>query len=101
MKKSVAVGCILFIISISAFAQVGDIKSASSANKTSGRSDRGRAGSASAIYFFLDFTFRTVVPWQINTLQKKGEVPNVLSLELFGQAAIQPSTYYVFNPRVR
>ncbi|MEI9921772.1 MAG: hypothetical protein WDO14_23720 [Bacteroidota bacterium] len=101
MKKYIALACILFIVSVSAFAQVGDIKSASSSNKSSGRSDRGSSGNASLIYMFVDFSVRTIVPWQINTLQKRGEVPNVLSLEVFGQASIQPSTYYVFNPRVR
>src|ERR1044071_8686005 len=102
MKKSITLGCILILATVSAFAQVGDIKGASSANKSSGRSDRGRSGSnASLAYFFIDFTVRNLVPWQINTLQKRGEVPNVLSLEVFGQASIQPSTYYVFNPRVR
>ncbi len=42
-----------------------------------------------------------MVNWQINTLQHRGEVPNVLSLEVYGQASIQPSTYYIFNPRIR
>jgi hypothetical protein len=45
--------------------------------------------------------FQTIVPWQVNTLHKRSEVPNVLSLEVYGQTAIQPSTYYVFQPRVR
>jgi hypothetical protein len=100
MKRYFSLAVIVVLISSTAFAQVGDIKSASKSNKSSGRSDR--AGSnASMAYFFIDFTVRTIVPWQINTLQKRGEVPNVLSLEVYGQASIQPSTYYVFNPRVR
>ena len=100
MKQKIALVFILLIVTIGAFAQVGDIKSASKANKTSGRSDRS-GSNASMAYFFIDFTLRTIVPWQIKTLQKRGEVPNVLSLEVYGQTAIQPSTYYVFNPRVR
>jgi hypothetical protein len=84
-----------------AHAQVGDIKGASSASKSGGRSDKGRSAGFGAAYIFVDFAVRSIVPWQINTLQKKGEVPNVLSLELYGQAGIQPSTYYIFNPRVR
>jgi hypothetical protein len=100
MQRIISLTCVFFIVTLGAFAQVGDIKSASKANRSSGRSDR--AGSnVSMAYFFIDFTVRTIVPWQINTLQKRGEVPNVLSLEVYGQAAIQPSTYYVFNPRVR
>jgi hypothetical protein len=102
MKKNLAFVCILVCAGISAFAQVGEIKGASLSNKSSGRSDRGRSGAgASLAYMFIDLTVRSVIPWQINTLQKRGEVPNVLSFEVYGQAAIQPSTYYVFNPRVR
>lgn len=99
MKRYFSLAAIAVLISSTAFAQVGDIKAAS-ASKT--YRDRGSRGSnASLIYFFADFTVRTIIPWQINTLQKKGEVPNVLSLEVYGQTSIQPSTYYVFNPRVR
>jgi hypothetical protein len=102
MKRYFSLVVMMVLISSAAFSQVGDIKGASSANKSSGRSDRGRSGSnASLAYFFIDFTVRNIVPWQMNTLQKRGEVPNVLSLEVYGQASIQPSTYYVFNPRVR
>jgi hypothetical protein len=101
MKKHIIPGCILLMISVTTFAQVGEIKSASRANKSSGRSDRASGSSASMAYFFIDFTLRTIIPWQISTLQKRGEVPNILSLEVYGQASIQPSTYYVFNPRVR
>lgn len=101
MKRHIIIGCMLFVLTATAFAQVGEIKSASSSNKSSGKSDHGRAGSAVLAYYFIDFTARTIIPWQINTLKKRGEVPNVLSLEIYGQAAIQPSTYYVFNPRVR
>ncbi len=102
MKKISLALCFLLVCVI-AHAQVGDIKGASSSNKSGGGSDRGRSGGsgAGAVYFFVDFAVRSIVPWQINTLQKRGEVPNVLSLEVFAQAGIQPSSYYIFNPRVR
>jgi len=99
MKNHISLVIGLLFIGIIAHAQVKDIKGASSSNKSG--SDRGRSGGFGAAYFFIDFAFRSVIPWQINTLQKRGEVPNVLSLEVYGQVAIQPSTYYVFNPRVR
>ncbi len=54
-----------------------------------------------AMVYFVDFAVRGLAAWQMSTLQHRGEVPNVLSLEVYGQAAIQPSTYYIFNPRVR
>lgn len=98
--KTFIVATALIFVGFTAAAQVGDIQSASKSNKSG--FDRGSsASSAGFAYFFVDFTLRTIVPWQINTLHKRGEVPNVLSLEVYGQASIQPSTYYVFNPRVR
>lgn len=91
------------LIATSSFSQVNSIKSSSSSNSSKGGSDRGRSGSASgsAIYFFFDVAVRGLAAWQVNTLQKKGQVPNILSLEVYGQAAVQPSTYYIFNPRIR
>lgn len=101
MKKYIFLVICLFAASIG-YAQVNDIKGASSSNKSGGGSDRGRSSvGAGAVYFFIDVAVRGLAVWQINTLQKRGEVPNVLSLEVFGQAGIQPSTYYIFNPRVR
>jgi hypothetical protein len=101
MKRFISLA-ILSFVATSALAQVGAIKSASKANK-SGGSERGggSSGGALAAYYFVNFAINTIVPWQINTLHKRGEVPNALSLEVYGQAAVQPSTYYVFQPRVR
>jgi len=101
--KALLFNIIAFVlISSTTFAQVDGIKKSSSSNRSSGASERGRSsGSGIGAYIFVDFALRTIVPWQVNTLQKRGQVPNVLSLEVYGQAAIQPSTYYVFNPRVR
>jgi hypothetical protein len=99
MKKYISLAIILFV-SAHAFAQVNDIKR-SSAGKSGGSEGRGGSGGVGAAYFLINFAVRGLVPWQINTLHKRGEVPNVLSLEVYGQVAIQPSTYYIFNPRVR
>jgi len=92
---------ILFLATTSMFAQVSDIKTASS-GKSGGSEKRGGGGGGIGLaYFAVDFAIRNVVPWQINTLRKRGEVPNVLSLEVYGQVAIQPATYYIFQPRIR
>ena len=99
MKRYFSLIFVLLLVSSFAFAQVDAIKKSSSGS-SGGGSEKGRS-SAVAAYYFINFAFRTIIPWQISTLQKRGEVPNVLSLEVYGQAAIQPSTYYVFNPRVR
>lgn len=89
---------------MNAAAQVSEVKSASTANQ-SREGGGGRNGGASfgpaMFYMFADVTIRGFVVWQTSVLQKRGEVPNILSLEVFGQASIQPSTYYVLNPRVR
>jgi hypothetical protein len=106
MNKLTALTCLLIVsmfASINATAQVGSVKSASSSNKSGGSDRGGRSGSfgPGMVYMFADVTIRGLAIWQTNVLERRGEVPNVLSLEIFGQAAIQPSTYYVFTPRIR
>lgn len=93
----------LFVLAgITAAAQVDGIKGASKANRSSGGSEsKGGSVSAGMLYFFGDLLFRGTYLAQTNVLQRRGEVPNVLSLEVFGQTAVQPSSYYIFNPRVR
>jgi hypothetical protein len=87
-------------ITLTGFAQVGEIKSKSASN--GGRSGRSEGNSGGGFgYFFFNFIGSGLVDWQRASLQKRGEVPMVLSLEAFGQAAIQPSSYYIFLPRVR
>lgn len=94
---------VFVLAGITVTAQVDNIKSSSKANKSSGGDSRGGGGSAAggAFYFFGDLLIRGTFMAQKNVLQRRGEVPNVLSLEVFGQAAFQPSSYYIFNPRVR
>lgn len=101
LKLAFIVGFI--VVCSTLHAQVNSIKQASSSRGSSsseGRRSGGGGGSAAAIYFAADL-FRLLGAWQVNTLQHRGEVPNVLSLEVYGQMAVQPSQYYVFNPRVR
>jgi hypothetical protein len=101
MKKYISLALVL--ICFTASAQVNDIKTSSSSNSSRSGSDRGKGSSSgsAAMFYFVDFAVRGLAAWQVSTLQHRGEVPNVLSLEVYGQAAIQPSTYYIFNPRVR
>ena len=94
---------VLMLACNAATAQVGTVKGASSSNRN-GSSEGGFRGGPFGVgmfYMFADVTVRGFAIWQKNVLQHRGEVPNVLSLEVYGQAAIQPSTYYVFNPRIR
>lgn len=93
---------LLLVVSQFTFAQVSDIKSASSGNaKSTGggdkRSDRGGAHGN----FFFDFMINNIGNWQRHVLRRREVNPYVVSLDVVVQAAIQPSRYYLVNPRVR
>jgi hypothetical protein len=84
-------------------AQVDDIKrkSSESSSGSSGGSESSSNG-GSGIYFdvaiqSLEFFF----VWQKETLLKKESNPNITSLDVLLQAAVQPSTYYIVTPRIR
>jgi hypothetical protein len=88
--------------------QVDQIKNSSSSNsKGSGSSRSGEGGSSSGsssgffVYLFVDLIGRGVGEWQRSKLLKKEINPRIVSLELPMQVAVQPSNYYLFNPRVR
>jgi len=92
---------ILCIVSSDAIAQVGQIKNKSSGN-SSRRSEGGLSGasSASSVFFFFDM-IRVVGSAQAVQLQRRDSLKRIVSLEAFFQGAIQPSTYYLLNPRIR
>lgn len=85
-------------------AQVSDIKNASSSNASSGGGGGDRRGSsgnsAAFIYFFAD-ALNGLVSWQQYKLQKRELNPYLVSFDIISQVAIQPSRYYLYNPRIR
>ncbi len=85
--------------------QVDQIKSSSSANTTGGGGSRSgeRSGSSSGVfvYFFVDLIGHGIGEWQRSKLAKREINPRMVSFELPMQAAVQPSSYYVLNPRFR
>jgi hypothetical protein len=95
---------LLVIHLIFAQAQVSDIKTASSSNAGSGGGSgdrRGGSGNSGAfIYFFAD-ALNGLASWQQYKLQKKDVNPYMVSLDIISQVAIQPSRYYLYNPRIR
>ncbi len=99
--KPFGFGLILFFLSIVVVAQVNDIKNKSSEN-SSRKSEGGRSGSSgsSNIAIFFD-VFRLIGSAQSDKLQKADSIKRLVSLETFFQGAVQPSTYYLFNPRIR
>jgi hypothetical protein len=81
-------------------AQVGDIKNASSRNATRGGVDRG-GGSGGSFSFLIYEGLNVLINWQEYKLQKKHVNPYMVSLDIISQVAIQPSRYYLYNPRIR
>lgn len=88
----------VLMLATPSLAQVGSIKSASKAGGSS-RGERGSFGGGG--YFFFNMLTNGVYHWQRATLSRREEIPSIVSLDVFGQVAVQPSRYYVFNPRIR
>lgn len=83
----------------SLLAQVDEIKSAS---RSSGRGgDQSSGGSSFAADFVFNFMVGNMVQWQRNTLSKRSEIPDLISVDATLQAAAQPSSYYIIHPRIR
>lgn len=98
-------GLLFFFMLTHAWGQVDQIKSSSSSNSKGSGGSRSGEGSGSSsgmfVYFFVDLIGHGIGEWQRSKLAKKEINPRIVSLELPMQAAVQPSNYYVFNPRIR
>jgi hypothetical protein len=104
MKNVLLTLFLLVMLSQSGSGQVDDIKNASKGNSSSrssgsGSDRRGNSGGGN-FFIFLDM-FNLFGQWQRHVLDKRSEVPTVVGLDLMVHGAIQPSSYYVVNPRVR
>jgi hypothetical protein len=99
MKNFIFILLLIFGLGNISIGQVDDIKSASKGNKGSSGSDRGGSGGFN-IFFVFD-VFNGLHQWQMSTLKRREEIPSLVGLDFMLQAAIQPSSYYVVNPRVR
>ena len=83
-------------------AQVDDIKQKSSEHSSGSNEQSSSSGSNSG--FYLDVFIQSVdmiAAWQSSALQTKESNPTVISFDVMLQAAIQPSSYYIVNPRMR
>lgn len=91
------------LVASNVLAQVDAIKnsSASSSRTRSSGGERGSRSSGMFAYVFIDLIGSGIVEWQRYKLDKKQVNPSIISLEVLMQAAMQPSSYYVFNPRIR
>jgi hypothetical protein len=92
----------ILFLTATVFGQVDQIKNKSSENSSRKESSGGSSsgGSSGSSYFFFEM-FRVVGTWQAYKLEKRETNPRIVSFEAFAQAAIQPSNYYLINPRVR
>ncbi len=84
------------------FAQVGDIKKESNSNSknTGGERRSGSGGSGIFVDLFIH-SFSYIGEWQQYKLQKRSENEYLVSLDVIGQVAVQPSRYYLSHPRIR
>jgi hypothetical protein len=90
-----------FLLGISlANGQVNEIKSASSSRNFELGGGAGSAGGFVAEFFF-QFMFGEVIFQQQRKLEQKHQIPSLVSIELLLQGAVQPSSYYILNPRIR
>ena len=94
---------LLFQLDVS-LAQVSEIKSKSSQNASGGGSGGERRSSGSNAfqsYILIDFLLNGMAEWQQYKLQKRQSNPYLVSIDILGQVAVQPSRYYLANPRIR
>ncbi len=95
------------------YAQVDEIKNASSSNSGSGgaksgsgdyNSDEGGGGcgGCGGGGIIIDFLFGGIAEWQSFKLRDNRErYPSMVSLDVMFQGAIKPSSYYMIWPRIR
>jgi hypothetical protein len=99
MKKSFLL-LALFSAALLCAAQVDAIKSSSLAN-SSGGERKSSGGAGDFTFLFIDLMLNHVIPLQRQILEKKTEIPELISLELRLQIGLQPATYYLALPRIR
>jgi hypothetical protein len=94
---------LLIFPSVFSVAQVAEIKTASSnhSSGSSGRGDGGYSGSSLMADILFNVVFGEIIQAQQQKLQRRHEIPAMVSLEAMVQSAVQPSGYYIVHPRVR
>lgn len=95
---------ICLLISGIVSAQTDEIRrSSSGGSRNGGRSESG--GSSGGSYFAGDFVFQMmiggIIQAQQKKLQQRHDIPSLVSLDVMFQGAVQPSSYYILNPRIR
>lgn len=103
MKRFQFIFFFILIAQTGVFGQVSEIKEASSTSGKgqSGGGDRSGSGGGLAFDIFFNVLFGEVVQAQRQKLQRRDELPGVISVEAMVQATVQPSAYYLVHPRIR
>lgn len=100
--KPFLLACLALLYAGKMYAQVDEIKSASSNNssKSSGSSDSdgGSGGRVGLDVFF--FLFDGLGSLHVSKIQERKN-PSVTSLDVSFQGAIKPASYYILQPRIR
>ncbi len=86
------------------YAQVSEIKSASkdnsnSSGKSGGKSDSDDSGVGLDVFFFLFDGLGSLHTSKIHG--DRSRYPSIISVDVALQGAIKPSSYYIFQPRIR
>ncbi|RAW01225.1 hypothetical protein [Pseudochryseolinea flava] len=100
MKVKSLMVFLLCLLPFVLYAQVGEIKDLSSG--TAKGESSGSSSNAGA--FGLEIAFYSIQwleVWQREVLKKRVENENLVSLECYVQSGIQPSSYYIVQPRIR
>jgi hypothetical protein len=99
MKPLLLIVVVLCVAGYTTYAQVDGIK-----NKSSSHSSGSESSGSGTSGFYADLCLQSIdmfVMWQKITLEKKEVNPTITSFDVMLQAAIQPSSYYIVNPRIR
>jgi hypothetical protein len=103
-SKRILMTTFFFVHLLIASAQVSDIRGASSGNASGGSGGSSNGEPSVTNVFLFDFMVSAIeglAEWQRLTLNKREVNPYLVSLDVISQAAVQPSRYYLINPRIR
>jgi hypothetical protein len=107
MKRLPCLACIL-LLPLFCVAQVNEIRSASSSHGRAGSVSGGSSGdyyasggSGFIANLMFNVMFGEIIRGQQRRLERRHDVPTMVSLDIIAQAAARPSVYYIVNPRIR
>lgn len=102
MKRNLSLVLFLLLLCYTNLsAQVDDIKRSSKGSGEGNVSSSSGGGYGFAGDFIFQILLGEMIQAQQRVLQRKHEIPSLVSLEMMLQGGGQPSSYYILNPRLR